>query len=304
MECPLQFKRRVAFYIQRRTSMKRLTSLALLGLAACGGQGTGKISLMLTDAPGDFKAAVVTITQINLVGSGGETTLSNDVSALVHDAVVEAGTYTELDFVISGGYIEVANSVGGTTIFASSPTYEGLPPGAIVGGTLKMPSFRTSGLKVSLPDGHVTVGTESKVLLVDFDVQQSFGHEAGGSGSWVMHPVMTATDFLLSGNLSVTLKLGSGVTLPTGLTLGSFDSVLTNSGGSAKRLQLSATSIGSSTFGATFKYLIPGSYTLGFALDPSVTGTVSITTSPAIPAIVAVNSGAATQSDFTMTSAQ
>jgi hypothetical protein len=119
-----------------------------------------------------------------------------------------------------------------------------------------------------------------------------------------MHPVMTATDFLLSGNLSVTLKLGSGVTLPTGLTLGSFDSVLTNSGGSAKRLQLSATSIGSSTFGATFKYLIPGSYTLGFALDPSVTGTVSITTSPAIPAIVAVNSGAATQSDFTMTSAQ
>ncbi len=296
--------------------MKRLTSLALLGLAACGGQGTGKISLMLTDAPGDFKAAVVTITQINLVGSGGETTLSNtkvttnlltlsnDVSALVHDAVVEAGTYTELDFVISGGYIEVANSVGGTTIFASSPTYEGLPPGAIVGGTLKMPSFRTSGLKVSLPDGHVTVGTESKVLLVDFDVQQSFGHEAGGSGSWVMHPVMTATDFLLSGNLSVTLKLGSGVTLPTGLTLGSFDSVLTNSGGSAKRLQLSATSSGSSTFGATFKYLIPGSYTLGFALDPSVTGTVSITTSPAIPAIVAVNSGAATQSDFTMTSAQ
>jgi len=119
-----------------------------------------------------------------------------------------------------------------------------------------------------------------------------------------MHPVMTATDFELSGNLNVTLKLGSGVTLPAALTLGSFDAVLTNSGGSTKSLQLSAISTGSSTFGAAFKYLIPGNYTVGFALDPSVVGTVSITTSPTIPAPVTVSSGAATQADFTLTSAQ
>jgi len=295
--------------------MKRLTFLALLALTACGG-GTGKMTVMLTDAPGDFKAAVVTITEINLHGSGGVITLSNtkvttnlltlsnQVSTLVKDAVVPSGTYTQLDFVISGGYVEVVNASGGSTIFASSPTYEGLPPGATVGGTLKMPSFGTSGLKVNLPDGQVTVGTDSKVLLVDFDVQQSFGHDAGSSGSWVMHPVMTATDFELSGNLNVTLKLGSGVTLPNAFTLGSFDAVLTNSGGSTKSLQLSATSTGSSTFGATFKYLIPGNYTVGFALDPSVVGTVSITTSPTIPAPVTVSSGAATQADFTLTSAQ
>jgi len=231
-------------------------------------------------------------------------TLSNQVSTLVKDAVVPAGTYTQMDFVISGGYVEVANTSGGSTIFASSPTYEGLPSGATVGGTLKMPSYGTSGLKVNLPDGKVTVGTNSKVLLVDFDVQQSFGHDAGSSGSWVMHPVMTATDFELSGNLNVTLKLGSGVTLPAALTLGSFDAVLTNSGGSTKSLQLSAISTGSSTFGAAFKYLIPGNYTVGFALDPSVVGTVSITTSPTIPAPVTVSSGAATQADFTLTSAQ
>jgi hypothetical protein len=299
--------------------MKRLAlALPLLAAVACGGSSnSAKMTVMLTDAPGDFKAAVVTITQINLVGSGGVTTLSNtkvttdlltlsnDVSTLVQDAVVAPGTYSELDFVISGGYVEVANSSGsGTTIYASSATYEGLPAGAVVGGTLKMPSFGTSGLKVTLPGDAVTVGSGSKVLLVDFDVQQSFGHDAGNSGQWVMHPVMHATDFGLSGNLNVTLKLAAGVTLPSSLTLGSFDAVLTNAGGSAKKVQLAATAAGSSTFGASFKYLLPGSYTLGFAVDPTATGTATITTSPAIPEVVTVASGAATQADFTLTAAQ
>jgi hypothetical protein len=298
--------------------MKRILVLSLCA-AACGGSqssSTGKMSVMLTDAPGDFKAAVVTITQINLVGASGVTVLSNtkvttnllklsnDVSTLVQDAVVQAGTYSELDFVITGGYVEVANSTGGSTIYASSTTYEGLPPGATVGGTLRMPSFAQSGLKVSLPGGNVTVGTDSKVLLVDFDVAQSFGHDAGNSGAWVMHPVVNATDFGLSGNLNVTLKLASGVTLPSGTTLASFDAILTNSGGSAKKLLLGATATGSSTFGASFKYLLPGSYTMSFALDPTITGTVALTTTPAIPAAVTVASGAATQADFTATAAQ
>jgi hypothetical protein len=34
-----------------------------------------------------------------------------------------------------------------------------------------------------------------KVLLVDFDVAESFGQEGSGSGQWVMHPVINATDF-------------------------------------------------------------------------------------------------------------
>jgi hypothetical protein len=62
---------------------------------------------------------------------------------------------------------------------------------------------------VTLPDGNVKVSTDSKVLLVDFNVQQSFGQDAGSSGSWDMHPVMTATDFAMSGNLNVALALGA-----------------------------------------------------------------------------------------------
>ena len=297
--------------------MKRLTLLALLA-AACGGSSSSssKMSVMLTDAPGDFKAAVVTITQINLVGSGGVTTLSNtkvttsllklsnDVSTLVQDAVVQPGTYTELDFVISGGYVEVQNATGtGTTIYASSATYEGLPEGATVGGTLRMPSFAQSGLKVTLPGGSVTVGAESKVLLVDFDVQQSFGHDAGNSGAWVMHPVMNATDFGLSGNVNMTAKLAAGVTLPTlnsaQVTLGDFSATLTNSAGSVKTLALAPTASGSATFGASFKYLIPGSYTLSLVAPAGM----SFTASPTVPIAVTVASGAAAQEDLSITAA-
>jgi Domain of unknown function (DUF4382) len=283
-----------------------IAALAPTLLLACG-QGTGRISVLLTDAPADFKAAVVTITRIDLVGSGGTTvlsdtkvttnllTLANDTALLVDSAVVAPGTYSELRFVITGGYVEVAQPDGSSIIYASSPDYEGLPEGAVVGGTLRMPSYAESGLKVHL--GGLKVGTDSKIVLVDFDVSQSFGHVAGGSGAWVMHPVMTATELELSGTVNVTLKLGPGVTLPPPATLGQFGAVLTSSGGSAKTLTL--TDAGGGVFGASFKFLLPGSYTLGFTAP----GTLTFTTSPAVPASVTVASGQATAADFVLTSA-
>ncbi len=278
-------------------------------LLACGSQ-TGKVSVLLTDASGDVKAAVVTISEIDLVGSGGITVLSttkvttnllslaNDTAKLVTDAVVPSGTYGQLRFVITGGYVEVAPSGAPSVIYASSPTYEGLPKDAVVGGTLQMPSYAQSGLKVDLPGGAVKVGTDSTVLLVDFDVAQSFGHDAGDSGSWVMHPVMTATKLQLSGTFNVTLKLGTGVTLPGSATLAQFSAVLTNSGGSAKTLPL--TDAGGGMFAASFLYLIPGTYTLDF----TASSVKSFTTAPAVPATVMVSSGEPTAAAFVVTSAQ
>lgn len=292
--------------------MKLRLSLAasLLGLlAACGGSDTGRVSLLLTDASATFKAAVVTITEIDLVGSGGTTvlshtttttdllTLANDTMKLVDAAVVPTGTYSQLRFVISGGYVEVPQSDGSTIIYASSPTYEGLPPGAVVGGTLQMPSYGESGLKVNLPGGGLSVGTDAKVVLVDFDVGQSFGQLAGGSGMWVMHPVLTATELQLSGTVVVTLGLGAGVTLPAGTSLAQFSAVLTNSGGSSKTLPLVASG---GTYGATFPYLVPGSYTLSFTAPASITSfTTSPPTSP--PAPITVASGQPTTAAFTLT---
>ncbi len=282
-------------------------SLLLLSIGCGGSSDTGKVSVLLKDAPASFSAAVVTISEVDLVGSGGTTvlttkktttdllTLANDTATLLADAEVPAGTYSQLRFVITGAYVEV-----GGVIYASSPTYEGLPSGATVGGTLQMPSYGQSGLKVDLPGGAVSVGTGSRVLLVDFDVSQSFGQVAGGSGGWVMHPVMQATELELTGSVTATLALGTGVTLPGTTTLAGFSAVLTpGAGGSATTLPLTAT--GSGAYGVTYKYLVPGSYSLAFTAP---TGVTSFVTSPSIPATLTVTSGQSTTAAFIITSAQ
>jgi len=272
-------------------------SLALLGAAACGGADTGKVTVRLTDAPGDFKAAVVTITEVDLVGSGGTfhmisnkeittnlLTLSNDTAEIVKDVEVPAGTYSQLRFVITGGYIQVEQADGSVKTFASSPTYAGLPAGTKVDGDLRMPSFAQSGLKVNLPGGSVAVGGGTTVVLVDFDVSQSFGHEAGNSGAWVMHPVCKAERFELSGTVNVTVALAAGTSLTPPATLADMNVVLTNDAGSAKSFPLAQDAV-TGVWSVRFKYLVPGAYTLSLAAP------FAFASDPPIPLAVAVASG-------------
>jgi hypothetical protein len=70
-------------------------------------------------------------------------------------------------------------------------------------------------------------------MVLDFDVSQSFGHKAGNSGKWVMHPVIHGTlvgdadgdgdvldDLGLANSISGTVALADGVTFPTCATAG------------------------------------------------------------------------------------
>jgi hypothetical protein len=302
------------------TDMRRISILAscilslALGVIGCGGEN--KVTIKLTDAPGDYKRAVVTISEVELLGEGENNrvvllnepvttdliTLANDTADLVKDAVVPAGTYKELRFVITGAFIEVEDADGGTKIFASSPDYEGLPEGAQVAGELQMPSYGASGLKVKLAEP-VTVDGEQKVILVDFDVAQSFGH-TGGSGSdrWIMSPVIKAADITFSGTVTVTLTAGEGVTLPTVdgrvITLGDFRATLTNTGNSTETLAFTDAN-GDGTFEAQFNFLIPGDFSAGIAGPDGVT----FATNPAGPAPVSLGSGRQVSVAFTLTSA-
>jgi hypothetical protein len=288
---------------------------AIAPLTSCSDStsaGNAKLSVLLTDAPGDVKAAVVTIDEIYLQGSGRIVlmdqpvttdllTLANSTAELVKDAVVPAGSYGQLRFVVSGAYIEVENGDGTTSIYATSPDYAGLPAGAQVAGTLQTPSFDQSGLKVNLPGGALHLAAEEKILLVDFDVAQSFGHEAGGSDSWVMHPVLKATDLQTTGDAAVTLSLGESVTLPTlgdaQLTLGDFEAVLTASDMSTKELAFTDDD-GDGTFEADLHFLAPGDYTVTVAGPAGVT----FATDPA-SANITVGSGGSASAAFTLTSA-
>lgn len=294
----------------RPTLRSVIAGAALLGVAACS-ETTGtsgdpaRVSVLLTDAPGDFHAAVVTISSIYLQGgSGGRMvlmdtpyttdllTLANTTAELVRDVPVPAGTYSELRFVITGGYVEVENADGSTSIFASSPDYEGLPDGVTPDGTLQMPSFGQSGLKVKFPgDARLTLSGEQRILLVDFDVSRSFGRLAGESGQWVMHPVLEATDLGATGSVRVQLELGEDVTLPqlgeSDLTLADVSAVLVNADGGEEAMAL--TDVNSDgVFEATFDFVLPGDYTLEFRVPDE---SVVLTTAPATPIDVTVPSG-------------
>ena len=183
-----------------------LLAVALAALAGCGDGagpgGTTALSVKLTDAPGDVQHAFVTITEINLTGDGGKVvlrdtpyttdllTLAGTTDDLVVDADVPSGTYTGLRFVISGACITVENESGGSDIYTTDG-YDSTPCGGPATGVLQAPSFAQSGLKVVLDEAALTLEGPQKILLVDFDVAQSFGHAAGQSGMWVMHPVVT-----------------------------------------------------------------------------------------------------------------
>jgi hypothetical protein len=190
--------------------MRKLMMIAaagLLGLSvgACDdvtGGDVGRVTVLLTDAPGDVLEAVVTISSIYLQGNADDDgqngrvylrtdpittdllTLTDDVATLVDDFEVPEGSYGQMRFVISGAYIRIDDNAGGK-VYATAG-YDEAPDA--VAGTLMCPSCGTSGLKVSFPGSLKVNGDEDQIFLVDFDVSESVGHEAGNSGKWIMHP--------------------------------------------------------------------------------------------------------------------
>jgi len=282
-------------------------ALAVAALAGCGdsqGPGTAQFSVKLTDAPGPFTAAVVTISEVSLLGAGGKVTLSstpttvnlldlqNATLDLVKDAEVPTGTYQELRLVITGGYVQLTDG----TIFASSPNYAGLPQGATVTGQLTMPSLAQSGLKVTMPGSALAVTGPQKIVLIDFNVSQSFGHDAGSSDSWVMHPVIKGADIQTTGSVAVSLTLANGVTLPQvngkQVTLSDFSATL-----GTETMALDANGQ------ATFQFVIPDTYPLVFTGPAGVTFVTDPVATSATPIQVTVPSGQAVSVSATITSA-
>lgn len=282
-----------------------LTAAALLPLGGCSDvttQGTSTMSVLLTDAPGDFVKAVVTISEIDLVGASDSDrvvlmntpvttdllTLANNTQSLVENAVVPAGRFTQLRFVITGAYVEIENSDGTTSIYASSPSYEGLPAGATVAGQLIMPSYAQTGLKVSLPNGGVSTSGGQQVVLVDFNVSDSFGQDAG-TGQWVMRPAIKASDFQLTGSALIAVSLDSGVTLPvvngTQVTLADFSAQVTDAAGAVRTVQVSDQ--GGGAYAADVRLLTPGSASIDLVSPSGVT----VTTDPVLPAALSITSG-------------
>jgi hypothetical protein len=127
---------------------------------------------------------------------------------------------------------------------------------------------------------------------VDFDVSQSFGQSAGGSGSWVMHPVVTGGDIQATGSVHTTVQLGSGVTLPdlnnSPTTLAQFSAVLVSGASDTVGVVPLTDPDNDGVFTADFTFLAPASYTVSLKPPQGIT---SVTTTPATPEAVTVTSG-------------
>jgi len=189
------------------------TGIAVLILCACGlsacqdttGNETTPVTVLLTDAPdGEILEAWVMISEIYLQGDDADPenesgrvplltgpafetdlkTLVGEFATMVAGFEVPTGTYGQLRFVVDGAYLIVDDGADG--LVYATPDYP-LPDDLEAYGVLMCPSCGQSGLKVSIPGGLVLDGTP-ETLVVDFDVAESFGHAAGQSGKWVMHP--------------------------------------------------------------------------------------------------------------------
>ncbi|HUP51828.1 MAG TPA: DUF4382 domain-containing protein [Longimicrobiales bacterium] len=293
-------------------TFRTLTLLAMaLPFAACS-DGTdvaspGAMTLLLTDEEGDFTQAWVTIERVEVVGSGPPLaimttsfttdllTLSNDVATLVDDATIPGGTYTEIRFIIPGACIGVEQSDGSELVYASTDYDE---CGDADGG-LVLPSFAETGIKVNFPGGSIEVDGDSKVYVLDFDVSQSFGQQAGLSGDWVMTPVINATEISLTGSIVVELTAATEVDLASmGSSLADFQARLETEAVPQPFTDDDQDDI----YTATFLYLVPGAtYDLSLGLRDGVS--FGYTLDPTSPQSVSLSSGEEATVAFQVTSA-
>jgi hypothetical protein len=282
------------------------------------GGGTARLRINLTDAPGDLEEAFVKFEKIILIRNAADsldedssgrieitpdvtgfidllTLTGGDVMQLVDTSGIPEGSYSQLRLVIDEAYVTLKDG----RVFATSGAT--LPAGVTADGTLKCPSCAQSGYKVKFGNGGLVINGTS-LVTIDFDAGQSFGHEAGKSGQWIMRPVLRATSTNTEfGRITGTVALATGVTIPT-------------CGGGANNLTVfkPLAVIGPDTLSGFTDSLgvyniagaLPGTYTMGFVSDVTFTNGDSLTfAAAATPATVTLPEGDSVKPNYQITAA-
>lgn len=302
----------------------------LLPISACddngvsGTDGKTSLSVYLTDAPGDVESVWVEILGITLQDSEGPhelldaptelillTDLVGTTQLLVKDAEMDPTNYSQLRMKIGDA---VLLSKEKTVYVKGEPALpeglEGLPQ-----GTLQCPSCSQSGLKVTIPGDGMDVPEGDVTLVLDFDVSQSFGHKAGKSGKWVMHPVIhgtISTRMDISGTVALQTD-GTGtptVSFPTcpgestPRTLQDFIPTATLTGvvdGDGNPIMWSASVAEDGTF--VIGFLPPGTYDMGYEGSIVLGDNVLTFTADVEPDEVTLDNASFDQMVYTITSA-
>ena len=292
----------------RRSFLTLVAALSTVVLAACddatGTGGNTELSLFLTDFPGEVLSAVVHIERIELVGEGEGVLevgapdedfdlieLQDDPAILAAPVTVPSGFYSQLRLIVTDACLVVDGEEGAPdAIYTSSEAYraqceaEGRQPA----GDLIRPSLAETGIKVNLPGGTLELEGEEKNLILDWNVAESFGQQAGQSGRWVMHPVINAEDAGLTATLTVTLSPGTelDLTAVSGASLDDFEAVLNPSSVAPQAVAFADVN---GTWTATFTNLVYGDYEVFVQLEDETD--YPFTVDPATPVMLEVLSG-------------
>lgn len=273
-----------------RSLVRNAAGAALLGmtLAACGdstGVDTGAtINVLLTDGPAEYiSEAMVDIGAVELLGgAGGPVVLSVDgtdglvnlldlqgaATTALASMEIEAGTYTQLRLIVEAASVTL------------KPGYEFTDGSTSM--TLTVPSGAQTGIKLNLSAGEAA-GTEGgieivpgeMVLVVDFDVNQSFviqGNPATPAGitGVSFQPTLRVVVNDVAGSISGTVSTQVTDATVEGLVV-TADPV---AGTTLEPFQtVAATTITDMGGAYTIFFLVPGDYEVSVAAGEGLTAT-------------------------------
>lgn len=163
-------------------------------------QGTSKVTVRMTDAPGDYDEVNVEVLDVMIKNNSG-----SDESGWVSIGNISPGIYNLLDLTggitvlladneVPSGYLGQIRLILGdeNTVVKDGVTYP-----------LNTPSAQQSGLKLQINQTLQAGATYN--FLLDFDVEHSVVVEAGGSGNYNLHPVIRVTTEATSGAIKGTI---------------------------------------------------------------------------------------------------
>jgi uncharacterized protein DUF4382 len=264
-------------------------AITLLGLAGCGGSGSGTMmSLSVADAPVDgAEKVVVVFSGVELVPGSGSPVTINFASPKTIDLLNDSGTASAVLFsqpIPPGSYGQIRLLV----VADGDPgnSYIVLSDGSMHG--LMVPSGAQTGLKLvsgfTVPDSGVVDYT------IDFDLRQAIVCQPGLSPQCFLKPVERLVNNTTVGNIQgqvantlVTTGCTPGVYLYAGTVSAPEDMNSAAPAGDTNQPIASKVPVATSTppYYYQFTFLTPGSYTLAFSCqaaqdnpaqaDPAVT---------------------------------
>lgn len=276
-----------------------------IGAAACGEStgvaGDAAIRVLLTDAPSDYiDSAFVDIGAVELIGSGAPITLTDNgtdgfvdlldlqgtATMLLADADIPAGDYAQLRLIVESARVVLAEGYE----FNDGTTSKSLmvPSGAQTGIKLNL-----SGADGGEGSGPLTIASGETVLVLDFDVNQSFVLQGqpgtGGFTGVIFRPTIRVVAFDVAASVSGTVTTGVDGASGAGLVVSAEPVV----GSTLEPYQSdTGTAVTDENGAYTIYFLVPGSYAV------SVDAGEGFTTTPTSTDVELANSENETGVDF------